>query len=111
MSEASEADKPLTSMQMLDTLIKEYYAALTGNVKSNGKKNGKSNGKKNGKKDVKVGDFLKMIELRRKLAPVDADQREFWNMLEKVRKEVMNDQKKRTTRKKKPVRSSDAKGR
>jgi len=92
MSDEDKNEKPLTSLQMLDELIKKHYEMLKGKKI----------------KDVKIGDFLKMIEVRRKLAPVDADQREFWSMLEKVRKEAMTGLKKRTTRKKKPARNSDA---
>ncbi len=95
MSDATEGEESLSSLQMLDKLINKYYETLENDNQT----------------DIKIGDFLKMIEVRRKLAPVDADQREFWNMLEKVRKEAMNDKKKRTTRKKKPERSSDADGR
>ena len=40
-------------------------------------------------KHVKLGDFIKMIELRRKLAPGDSDQKQFWRMLERIRQEEL----------------------
>jgi hypothetical protein len=41
------------------------------------------------KENVKMGDFIKMIEFRRKLAPAESEQKKFWAMLDKVRKEVL----------------------
>lgn len=39
-----------------------------------------------------------MVELRRKLAPGDADQKQFWKMLEKIRRETLEqDEVKRPT--------------
>jgi polyphosphate kinase 2 (PPK2 family) len=35
--------------------------------------------------EAKLGDLLKMIELRRKLAPNDTANKEFWQMLERIR--------------------------
>jgi hypothetical protein len=50
---------------------------------------------------AKLGDFLKMVELRRKLAPGDSDQKQFWKMLEKIRRETLGrDEVKRRTAKK-----------
>ncbi len=42
-----------------------------------------------------------MVELRHKLAPGDSDQRQFWKMLEKIRRETLEqDQVKRSASKK-----------
>lgn len=38
---------------------------------------------------VKLGDLLKMMELKRKLAPSDDARRLFWQMLDKLRKETL----------------------
>ena len=58
---------------MLDDLIGKYYEELRQTVE----------------KHVKLGDFIKMIELRRKLTPGDTDQKQFWRMLEKIRQEAL----------------------
>jgi len=42
------------------------------------------------KGNAKLGDFIKMIEMRRKLAPSDTEQKKFWNMLEKIRQETLS---------------------
>jgi hypothetical protein len=60
-------------LAMLDELISQCYGELLKSVKEN----------------AKLGDFIKMIELRRKLAPKDADQRKFWSMLERIREETL----------------------
>lgn len=39
--------------------------------------------------DAKLGDFLKMVEMRMKLAPSESEQAEFWKMLDKVRTEAL----------------------
>lgn len=73
-------------LSMLDDLIRRYYRELLKSVKEH----------------VKLGDFIKMIELRRKLAPGDADQKEFWRMLEQIRQEALQqDDVKRSKRRKK----------
>jgi len=60
-------------LSMLDDLIRRYYRELLNSIKEH----------------AKLGDFIKMIELRRKLAPGDADQKEFWRMLEQIRQEAL----------------------
>ena len=57
----------------MDELIRRYYQELLKSINEN----------------VKVGDFIKMIEFRRKLAPAEAAQKKFWAMLDKVRKEAL----------------------
>ena len=39
--------------------------------------------------DAKVGDLIKMIELKRKLTPADSDQKKFWRMLDNIRKDTL----------------------
>ncbi|MFQ6008091.1 MAG: hypothetical protein ACE5K8_03980 [Candidatus Zixiibacteriota bacterium] len=72
-------------LSMLDDLIRRCYRELLKIVEQN----------------PKLGDFLKMIELRRKLAPSDADQKEFWKMLEQIRQEELQTNNLKSPRKKK----------
>ena len=67
-------------LSMLDDLIKRCYEELLESFKEH----------------AKLGDFLKMIEMRRKLAPSDTDQKKFWSMLEKIRQEALGKGKGRT---------------
>ena len=60
-------------IRMLDDLIRQYYDKLKDTAKN----------------DAKLEGLLKMIDMRRKLAPGDADQDEFWKILEDIRKEVL----------------------
>ena len=72
-------------IEMLDKLIKRYYEELEKQENAN----------------PKIGDFIKMIETRRKLTPADAEQKKFWNMLEEIRKEKLDKGKARKVRKRK----------
>jgi hypothetical protein len=73
------------NLAMLDDLIRRCYRELLKSIE----------------KHAKLGDFLKMVELRRKLAPGDSDQKQFWKMLEKIRRETLEqDEVKRPTPKK-----------
>ena len=38
---------------------------------------------------AKLGEFLKMIELRHKMTPVGADQKEFWTQMNQIREQVL----------------------
>jgi len=67
--------KKTTSLEKLDDLIQKYYGELSKVTAQNAKLEG----------------LLKMIELRHKLAPSEADQREFWQMLENIRKEALSE--------------------
>ena len=84
---------PDEGVELLDELIKDCYKQLKSSFDKN----------------AKIGDFLKMIEFRRKLAPGDADQRKFWNMLDEIRKENMDGKKKKPGRKKKTTKGRNAK--
>jgi hypothetical protein len=77
-----DGTQPESSLDMLDQLIEEHYNGLKGKI-------GQS---------AKIGDFIKMIDLRRKLAPADVDHREFWSMLEKIRQETLRPKKPRKTK-------------
>ena len=77
---ANTSDLP-EDLALLDDLIKECYRELFKNIKEN----------------AKLGDFLKMIELRRKLAPAESDQKKFWNMLDKIRRDTLSSDGKRTS--------------
>lgn len=70
MDENQENEYAL-ELKVLDELITNYYKKLL-------KKEDES---------VKLGDLLKMIELKRKLAPENSEQKKFWKMLNKIRKE------------------------
>ena len=59
---------------MLDDLIKLQYRGLLKSIEEN----------------AKLGDFLKMVELRRKLTPDDSEQKRFWKMLAKIRREALS---------------------
>ena len=60
-------------LEMLDELIKRYYKELLKSVEEN----------------AKLGDLIKMMEQRRKLAPGDSDQKQFWKMMENIRRETL----------------------
>ena len=68
----TESNEPNDILDTLDDLIKRYYRRLLSDTKMN----------------FKPGDFIKMIELRNKLAPKNEDQQKFWAMLSKIRREV-----------------------
>jgi hypothetical protein len=60
-------------LELLDDLIRKCCAELCKSTKMN----------------AKLGDFIKMIELRRELAPAKSDQQKFWEMLEGVRQATL----------------------
>ncbi|UCE25534.1 MAG: hypothetical protein JSU74_05665 [Candidatus Zixiibacteriota bacterium] len=65
---------------------------------------------KDAEENAKVGDLIKMIELKRKLMPTDPDQREFWNMLDRIRRETLGSKKSESKTKKKASRKQNEKG-
>jgi hypothetical protein len=67
-------------LEMLDELIKRYYKELLRSVEEN----------------AKLGDLIKMMEQRRKLAPGDSDQKRFWKMMESIRREALSSSKSKT---------------
>ncbi|MDF1544479.1 MAG: hypothetical protein P1R58_05185 [bacterium] len=68
------------SLEILDDLINRYYRALMGQITKEPDK-------------LKLGELLKMIELRVKQTPTDREKKQFWDMLESVRKEQLSETK------------------
>ena len=50
------------ALELLDDLISKYYQILLQKIEEE-------------EENIKLGDWLKMIELKRKLSPADADQK------------------------------------
>jgi hypothetical protein len=70
----TEKPRPLPNdVVMLDDLIRKCYEQLLTQVAT----------------DAKLGDFLKMVEMRAKMAPSQSEQVKFWKMLDKVRVETL----------------------
>lgn len=63
------------ALNLLDEMITKYFSMLTE------------------KKELKpkLGDWLKMIELRRKLQPDEKPQAELWKKLDQVRQELLGE--------------------
>lgn len=59
---------------------------------------------------IRLGEFLKMIELRHKLTPTGADQREFWAEMDRIRQKVLAAEKPPRTRVKTTARKTRKKG-
>ncbi|MBD3402796.1 hypothetical protein GF420_07860 [candidate division GN15 bacterium] len=57
----------------LDELITSLFTEINDNVR----------------KHAKLGDLIRMIELRQKLLPDNSSQREFWKMMEQIRREQL----------------------
>ena len=75
MPELKTEEAPQTySLDFLDKLIEAYLNAILTQVKKE-------------PKTLKLGDLLKMIELRIKQTPDSEQRRHFWDMIENVRKE------------------------
>jgi len=80
---AKQKKRPVESeeiLDLLDDLIRRAYRGLKDRIEE----------------DAKIGEFIKMFELRYKLTPGNADQKKFWSMLEKVRREALAPEKKST---------------
>ncbi|KAA3634866.1 MAG: hypothetical protein DWP97_06120 [Calditrichaeota bacterium] len=86
MKKKSE-DTPL-ELGYLDELIQKYAEKIFKKIEN---------------EQVKIGDLLKMIELKRKLSPSDSEQIKLWKMLEKIRLEEVkkSSQKKKSKENKK----------
>ena len=69
------------SLSTLDDLIGRYYRAMLTQIKKKPDK-------------LKMGELLKMIELRVKQTPTDQEKKQFWDMLENVRREQLSETKK-----------------
>lgn len=73
----ARTNKHSDDLAMLDELIRRSFKELLASIGEN----------------VKIGDFIKMLETRHKLTPAGDDQGEFWSMLESIRKEALGDEK------------------
>ena len=58
---------------LIDDLIKRIYDAIKDELKEKSK----------------IGDFIKMVELKHKLLAANASQKQLWNMLEKIRRQTL----------------------
>lgn len=67
------AKKRPTQLGMLDQLIRRSFIELLDSIGEN----------------VKIGDFIKMLETRHKLTPAGDDQGAFWAMLQKIREDAL----------------------
>ncbi|MGH8015122.1 MAG: hypothetical protein ACREBV_02925 [Candidatus Zixiibacteriota bacterium] len=74
--ENGESTFPESGKEILEDLIKRYYEKLIDEIDKN----------------LKPGDLLKMIELHHKLAPSKAEQEQFWNMIDKIRRDSLGKQ-------------------
>ncbi|MCP4703143.1 MAG: hypothetical protein GY865_00915 [candidate division Zixibacteria bacterium] len=72
-------------LEILEDLKREIYDAIKSN-----------------EPQPKVGDLLKVIELKRKLSVDGKGEKKFWDMVNKIRSEELNKPKKSTAIKKKP---------
>ncbi len=86
MAIRKRASKAADTAEILDDLVKRYYEEACGEIL----------------KTIKFGDFLKMIELKHKLAPDKSGRDEFWKMLQQIRREKLGDKATPTPRKTRP---------
>lgn len=73
-SKLSNVQNDNSDLKFLDDLIAIFYEKLKKQL--------------NKEKTFKLGDFLKMVELRNKLAPDSNSQKKLWDMLENIRKQT-----------------------
>jgi hypothetical protein len=69
----SASENRSEDLELLDDLIRRCYRTVTRQLDES----------------TKIGDLLKMIELRRKLTPDDSSQKELWKLLERVRRDAL----------------------
>ncbi len=70
-------------------ILEELKILLYDAIKNNNKN---ENNEKN-EKQVKVGDLLKVIELKNKLSVAGKGEKKFWEMIDKIRDKELNSQK------------------
>ena len=85
---AERKNSPLELGCILDRLIERYAAVL----------------ERQDDDTIKIGDFLKVIEVRSKLQPDNTTQAAFWSHLEEIRNDALGDAKGRSLAKPKPTR-------
>ena len=83
----TEEDKPRDDLDILEDLKKKIYDAL--DVKKN---------------PPKVGDLLKVIEMKSKLSVTGKAEKKFWEMINKIRQGELSEKSKSRTRKRKSSR-------
>ena len=83
MAENTQTDEKPRDIKILDNLIEKLYNEI----------------EKQNILEVKLGDLLKMIEVRRKLLPGGKDQKEFWKMIDNIRRESIKKPKVKSKRK------------
>ncbi len=64
-------------IEVVDELIFEYYEGLIKSIRE--------------LEIYKLGEFVKMVELKRKISPADADQKKFWNKIQIVRQKALKE--------------------
>ncbi len=77
----ASAHRPLDLAVILDRLIERYAAVLELQPDEN----------------IKIGDFLKLVEIRNKLQPDNTTQGAFWSHLDDIRKSELPDPAKKPT--------------
>ena len=77
MKVSNEKDITLVILEKIKNLINEGY----------------ENVRKQVKEKMTVGEFIKMVDLYKKLIPKDSGHKEFWDMLDKIRNESLDSKK------------------
>ncbi len=73
-AEADEMDSAkMDGLELLDDLIRTFHGQVMKKLD----------------KHFRTGDLIRMIELRYKLSPTNAEQQKFWEMLSKIRRDVL----------------------
>lgn len=63
----------MDGLELLDDLIRTFHSQITKKLD----------------KHFKTGDFIRMVELRYKLSPTNNEQKKFWAMLAKIRRDTL----------------------
>ena len=84
----SDPDNTLSHRDMLEVLITKAFKFLN-KEDTNGDNNGDTKEDTKDRIEAKIGEWIKMMELHRKLAPADTDRNEFWEMLEQIRRDKL----------------------
>ncbi len=94
-NENQEHESGRDSIARIDKVIEAGFDKLVERIEKDG---------------LTIGEFQKMIDMKMKVAAKEPGNREFWDMLDKIRKTQLADKKpKATTKRKKPVRTNKEK--
>lgn len=63
----------MDGLELLDDLIRTFHSRVVKNLD----------------KHFRTGDFIRMVEVRYKLSPTNNEQKEFWAMLAKIRRDTL----------------------